>query len=575
MLKHNSNSKILLALGLLSITAAVTISARNPAVSYEVSIYQATPSAVWILFVLALIIAAAGALTTPAWRSSLALGITTILSIVLLPIIRGYYYFGEGDPMGHLGITRDILAGVKPASELLYPALHHYAAIVVRITGLNPRHALMLLVAVFLLPWLLFTPILAREAYNTRKVYLIAAIAAWALLPLNIVNVMVRPHPASMAIFFAPAVIYVFLRYTKTGAVHYLVPVVVLYLASLYLHPQQALNILLVVFVLANGALLVRTQNAGHQSLHGMSVVFALGIASGWVLLASSSFQRALEIIILQVLDPSLGGSAQSQASSLSAIDLTLVDIAVRAGAKYFIFGIAALGALVAWRRNDRIGPEVPLMVLSSIPTLLFIVPFLASGNLPQYARYIGFVMIFGTVLGAIGITAAHDRLELRSPKRGDLATLAVIVLIFVVAVPTIFVSPYLALYGQHVPEGQVDGYETAIEHRSGNRGFVEIRSPMVRYRDAIYGTYTSPDVEQGPLTGSQYSRAPDHFNNHALPEYYDEPVYLGVTRADHVRDAQLYNGFRYKEADFEYLEKDPEIACVVDTGQFDLCLVG
>jgi len=63
----------------------------------------------------------------------------------------------------------------------------------------------------------------------------------------------------------------------------------------------------------------------------------------------------------------------------------------------------------------------------------------------------------------------------------------------------------------------------------------------------------------------------PDHFDNRTLRTYYEEPVYIPVTEADRVRDPELWNGFRFSDADFEYLETEPGINKVQSNGGYTL----
>jgi len=122
-----------LTLGFLALTAALVSARTNPAVGYEVSVYRATPVAVWaglgVAFVVSLVVSLFER-SRLRWVG-LALGGTAALTVFALPLIRGYYYYGANDAMTHLGWVRDLEPVYAKSSILLRIPRHDSLSVMV------------------------------------------------------------------------------------------------------------------------------------------------------------------------------------------------------------------------------------------------------------------------------------------------------------------------------------------------------------------------------------------------------------------------------------------------------------
>src|SRR5713226_6617910 len=124
-------------LGSASVMAALgLIVSRPPASEYEISIYEAYQPYLWLLIVLGL---ASGAYVlvgqaleetgSDLWLVGFALLQLTSGIVLLLPLLRGYVFYGAIDPMYHVGFVRDIQSmgrfeGPKTIGENVYPVSH-------------------------------------------------------------------------------------------------------------------------------------------------------------------------------------------------------------------------------------------------------------------------------------------------------------------------------------------------------------------------------------------------------------------------------------------------------------------
>jgi len=153
MRKYSSkiHSKVLAILG-ISLLAPLYISIGNmsSAKGYELSIYKSTPISIWILIILILFFST----LIIYFRSDIKLiflsGLLTIISyisLLLLPMFRGYYLPKSGDLISHLGTIQIIIStGHMPESNF-YPIIHILGAIMSQIFGLDSKIIIYILIA--------------------------------------------------------------------------------------------------------------------------------------------------------------------------------------------------------------------------------------------------------------------------------------------------------------------------------------------------------------------------------------------------------------------------------------------
>jgi len=196
---------------------------------------------------------------------------------------------------------------------------------------------------------------------------------------------------------------------------------------------------------------------------------------------------------------------------------------------------------------------------------------YVFGGISDQYFRQLGMLMVFASILGSIalgrGLTAIASR---RSVTAGRWAVGSVIILCLVLTMPIVFASPYIYTGSDHVPKTQMDGYETTFDYQSEAIAFDNVRSSTSRYGHAVQGR----DVPTEAYYARDTPGVPDHFNNHSLASFYEEPTYVPVTETDRTLDPILWKGFRFSRADFRYLETDPEIDRVQSNGGYELYLI-
>jgi hypothetical protein len=615
---HRRLSKATLAAGAIALTVAVLAAHATPATGYELSIYRATPGAFWLgLFVtLAIVVVLAVVSDRRSIRiASLWLGGLAIVAFAALPLLRSYYFFGPGDALTHLGITKSLARGTIDLTTVIYPAMHTLAALLGILTTRPFTWALLLTVPIFVAVFVLFVPLCVRLIVARPTVDPTAVLSALLLLPIAVIYLPVlQPIPTSEAILFVPAVTFVLLAYTRRPRRLAFGTLLVLTLGFLVvLHPQHGLvfgallGIVLVTQFLAQP--LTRTVS-GPTAIARLFVQFVVlagvGLAVVWLWLRTQSlFGRGVSQLGPVLFDVENAAQLQTflathsfdaivaelldtpprpiipRSNTLETLGVSVRTIYRRTFTVEIVYGIVAVLALfvpllskAANRRHIRYSVVLSL-VCGIVPATTLTALYVLAGNPLQYFRYLGFVLVFVTILGGAFLWEARAAAETWLPSIPVRSVLAVgFVVLLVVSSFTMFRSPYVTQQTDHVPEAQMDGYEFAFTYGASDIGFAGVSSPIQRYRTGIAGMNASnaPQASlEDPRGSGRYLRVPYHFADQALRTQSDQPFYLPVTAADRQSSTQLYGGVEFSQDDFAYLNRTPGIANTYANGQFEL----
>lgn len=592
---------ILLILGFGALSISTIIAYLNPAAGYELSLYSDTPIEFWIGSVAALIISVKIVFfpTSALFRASgVLLGGLTMTAIISLPIIRGYYYVGEGDALSHLGRTREFNSGVLLPLDSRYPAVHTHGSILGDIANIQLTDSLLLYISVFLISFFIFIPLTVRVITQDRWIAHIGIFSGFLLLPINHVSGHMQIHPTSQAVVFAPALIYIFIRVYRNSRWEMLILFIIVSSFYTLLHPQQAANYILFFTGFCVAAFLY-SQNSKNKSIkilktHISAFVF---IIIFWLWAANlpafeSSLAGVLRSIFTLFAEDTAAESVSTRGVSLEQIGGGIEEIFVKMFAIALIYSIFA-GLLMAivvinslnisrtqFLQNlflSRVASQKRLylfLTAAFISTFSLFFVYLTAGISDQYFRHYAFLMSIVTILGTISLARALKIFKSRcSETRRRSITIAVMMAFLMLTLPIVFASPYIYQSSSHVTEAQMDGFETTFKYENDELSYDFVRSPTSRYGIAING-HAYQDRSEYYRDGVRRGGLPDHFADQQLRSHYDEPVYLTITGADRIRDPVLYNGFRFSKDDFDYLDSEPGINNVYSNSEFDLYLV-
>lgn len=589
-------SKVALVVGFASLAAAVVAAYRSPATGYELSLFAGTPTTYFlglaVALAVSLVLAFAVRERSTLRTAALALACLSVVSVVALPLLRGYYLYIGGDALTHLGWTRDILAGRLDPANLLYPGLHTASILISQTTGirlgLSQQYATLAVVLVYVVGITLCVRYLGRRRWAVP----IGVFSGLLLLPKNNISTHIEAHPSTLSLLLLPLVLYLMLLYanrdgapadrlgivTPTGALLSLAAV-----AVVFVHPQGALNVVAVLLLVTVTQWVVRRVDtgsavAGHRSLAGPAVVATVAFLA-W----TPRFERvsaATDGVVAGLVTGARPADEISQrTTSLLEVGGSIPELFTKlflpATAFCVLAGVFGLAVLTG-RLNDRYPERNGLLVylpLATLPLLAgFVLFFLASSNTMHF-RYLGFVMVPVTVLGALALSDGIARVTDGDGSRGArLALVVVFLLLLPLPVATIHDTPFIYKSTSDVTEMHYDGVNATFEEMDRSVPFAGIRSGPGRLLDGTRGTVGS--VESGITGLDDRGAVPYRVFGSNVTEYYEDRRYIPVSEADYQREAVLYDGLRYDAEGFQRLDASPGINRVQTTGEYRLYLL-
>lgn len=594
---HGSRqSKVTLAVGFAALLFGTLAAARSPATGYELSLYAATPTAYWIGLAVAIGVSLAVSLShrvSPLVRDAgLLLGVTSVASLVTLPLVRGYYHYGSGDPMTHLGWTRDIVSGRLDPVNMLYPGIHTMTIFVSNVLGSSFSDGQLIVTLAFVLVFVVFVTLCVRMLGHAEWVVPVGLFSALLLLPVNNVSVHLVAHPITQSLLFFPLVLYLVMKYVgrageATNRLYVATPMGILLalsaIALILVHPQGALNVVAVLVAIACVQFFFRRFRAnGAIDRHRPVYVptFVSIVAFGLWAPRHERVQRTVGTVTEAIVTGTMPGDEISQRSgSLLELGASLAGLFTKLFLVASIFCLLAAAVIAVWytgRLDDRFGERNALimyLVVALVPLTGAFVVFFVSSMTTQHFRYVGFIMVPITILGAIALSEGAEYVRLSaSGQTLRIGLVVCFLLLLPLPIATVHASPFIYQPNQDVTAQQMHGAEATFDRMDRDVAFAGIRGGPDRLLHATYGTEGSKDIGVKGLGPDSSIPGPVFGSN--LTSYYDEPRYVPVTDADYQREVGLYDGFRYSERGFQRLDSSPAIDRVQSNGEYRLYLV-
>jgi hypothetical protein len=551
-------TKGLVSTGFLLIAVAVCFLRLQDGTGYQLSIYSANP-VFWVLLAVATVIGLGVAIQANGNAHKLGLCLLVFSGGVMLafPLIAGYHFYGYSDPMTHLGIVKEIIAGTRDVWSLFYPSLHTFAAVFSVTMNRTAEYSLLLATWALISVWFLLLPLWGRT-FTDSKIGMVSLVVGTVLaLPSNPVAIYPRPHPITIAVFTLPLILFLFERVNSR---RYFTVFIVCSAFLIFLHPLAAF---IIIFV---AAWYVGVQKVGpfrSDSVNELAkfrgqtaaVLFFGFMTFAWIY-RTEQFGNMAAGSILSLLNPTIGAEATSRASSLASTGRNLLLYIIKVGAKYIVWAILATVTLGVGYKMFRWRKQRLALISATVPAGGIILFFFAAGQVGIWTRTLAVIATLGSVLGALGLADLYDWLSGSAHQRyAKLVVFCIAVLGLVVAIPMYHADPYTVRPSQEVTDDSFTSYQTIFEHDSATIEYYEIRGNIYRFYAGINGPVGAT---------SKYSSfapdAPSHFNNHDLPQATNQSRYLVVDDPTRKREVQIYNGLRYDRTDFHYLDQDRAI---------------
>lgn len=577
-------SKSLLVISICLLAFGTYAAYSHPTTGFELSIYRSTPAEFWASIVLSMSISAILIFSAPSLLVRRISGVMVCGGaslITALPLIRSYFYFGESDAMAQLGWLVDMIKGVADPSTLPYPGIHLIAVILHSVLGISPSRSLLLVIPVFVAIFLIFISLTVRE-FGNRGIS-IGLLSATLLLPINIVRLPVlQPVPTSQAVLFVIFPIFIIIRLYFTSNSGYRILFILSSASLVLLHPQHALNLLLWLSVLV-----IYFLSRGNRSASSTVLLTSiLGILLAYWISTRNVFGGATRRLLAGFLtNPSINTQVSDKGDVLQALGGSIVEVFIKEFTLALLFGLLmCIYFIVKLIRLEKGDDQIVLpAIIGLIPVALIGAMYLSAGILNQFFRYTAFVLVVGTVFGSILL---RDKFQSCVDDRGALAR-TVIALFFILciiwSVPMMYKSPYIYQSSAGIPYSHMVGYQTSFKYQDPTVTYANIRTPIFRYRAAIYGTKSSSQgIDMAPVdnlltpldlerNSGLNSKVPFHFGRQRLRTIIPSQIYLVITDADKIEDSELFEGYYYNENDYQYLNNTAGINKIQTNGEFTI----
>ncbi|MXV63825.1 hypothetical protein GS429_17505 [Natronorubrum sp. JWXQ-INN-674] len=584
-----STFNVTFAIGFLATAIGLFVARANPATSYEASVFTGTPTATWIAFAIALAIGVSTALACRGREQALgiALGGTTVTGIVSLPVIRNYNFSGMGDALTHLGWVRDITTGQMAPHELFYPGVHAIGAVFHYLGGIPIERGLLFVIVILFVPFLIFTPLVVREIAGTGTAVGLAAIVSWMVLPINNIATHMGVHTNSNALFLVPVVIFAFVAYLRRRATIERFPlglspfsllIVFTSIALLLVHPQQMVNVVILIGAISVVQFLARRRFDDHPILdHPTTYAHTVVLGSIFTIWAVSNerFRDAFAGLVTGIFTADIGGDAEveQRESSLTEIGGSLGELFVTMFLDLAVISlVVGLFILLVWLGRTNLDPETRTFVnylsIALIPlTGLFAVYFVGTPTMAF--RQIGFIAVVLTILAGVALARAFGSLSGVITRPGGNAVAALVLgACLVLGLMTVFASPIIYNPGQHVTEEKFSGYQTTMDDGAEDVPMAGMGYDPFRYDHGINGA-EGDETLSAATTASGVVEPEEFENGNYSGAYHGSDYQFIVTSFDTTREIEVYQELHHSEAALEGLETYSGANKVISNDEF------
>lgn len=238
----------------VSLIISLMIMLNTPTASgYEISIIDSFPFYLWgcigITIVVSIFSLLNNEIDVNTRKLSFMFLILTNIIILCLPIIRGYFFYGRSDVMGHLASINQILSDGFISINNFYPISHIFGSIFVQITGVDPKFVVMIIPIFFFMVFIAGIYLLSN--FITQKIDRVLFLFAFAgILLYSYFGSMFLPN--SLSFYFLPIILYAFvisLNYKHYNISYSIILVILLFLLAFF-HPLNSIN-LIIIFIIA------------------------------------------------------------------------------------------------------------------------------------------------------------------------------------------------------------------------------------------------------------------------------------------------------------------------------------
>lgn len=592
-------------LGVISficISFSTLIIALSPQTSgYEISIYEAYPQYLWYALTIAitcgiLILLSSSLILkkeTKMWLIGLGIVILSNLTILLLPLFRGYHIAASGDEISHVGFIKDISLSHHIGQSNYYPMNHIVTYDFATICGLDTFTVLKIVPSIYYLVYLMGLYLVAKRmeiGKGGRSAILTMAFAS----PLLFTYFNYLYLPTHFFLELIPLTVYILLQWndkreyrTIRGTSFSILLILFLILAPLT-HPLGSLFLvgILILFKLSSlihtalSKRVPRTRTSINFS--SVSVTIPMLIVSMTLLVWFTQFtlfQYTSEKAIQFFLTFEGTSPLNETASTLESTGLSYLEIAklifTNYGhiAIYTLLTIVALYIILKDLHRREIVPDFQTLFLG-IMFVSFTVFYIATLGGDFFITGRSIRIYCWALVPAIILCGSVYSQYIKAQKRyfKELSAITVSLLIIsaaIIGIFSVYFSPYILQGDPQVSSTEWSGVEWFFSNKGGYNTVYFDQTPY-RAPFALYGLDgTKPD------TTGRFVEVPKHLGYNSVSSisyYYASDMYAIISERARSAKTQLWPDCgRFTLIELNRLYDDGGVDKVFDNSGLDI----
>ena len=521
-LKADNLIKIIASICFCLIAVALIMIYKSPAVGYEPSIYEATPTIAWACLIIG-IACGIGIIVQQAmkkdsssnsWLLGLSLIIISNAIILSLHILKGYEMWAPmGDPGTHLGLIQETIA--NGSIENIYPVTHIYLAELALILNIDPLVLYKWIPVFFGLLSMGFMYFLAKALLPSKGHVLIATIAGTILIQGWYLNL----TPNHLANLLFPFTLFLFVKsFTPGSAAWRFLFIITLFLMTLF-HPVPSFALIIFLLTIWIPGMIIKTvmrnkSEFKYDYFHLKSGA-SLFLVVWWITWLSSFWIWSKIITNINYLiteggplaiDKLLGNITAGQEYGYSIIEQFFK---IYGGITVFLI-LTIVALFFLWKRPSKESDSIKLLALfGPIIAIGLLVIALYLSNLGfGPTRFLIYAIIPCSILVGFIIYEFIKWSVSRTKWISRVTAIGVISLFLVLSVnqiSIIYPSPYVVNYSYQTTKEELNGLDWFFNSREEPSYYWTWRIRVEQYADFMLGiddVFTSP-TDSSPVPDS------------------------------------------------------------------------
>ena len=570
--------KLTATIAFILIALAAIIIKNTEYTGYETSVYNAIPILAWIFLIIGIIcgicIVVYNVYTKEheknnKWVLGLLLILLSDVIILSLPILRGYAFWGRGDPFTHINTVLNIISSSHTETQLFYPIAPIYVTECYYIFGISVELLFKYIPLLFGILFVIYMYLFAKSVLPKKGQVILATIASTAFLHGWYISL----TPNHLSNLMLPLVFFVFFK-SYEQASHLKIEFRTLLIIMIFLygafHPVPAIA-LLILFIAIE---LFNTISIGkHINISRLNATLILILVVWTITWISSFYVWESTIRNIHMLMVEGGPTAFSQledqmayASGYGYSPLVLFLKYYNGVIVYFMLVLIAFFIIMKEQRKNKNLKTTYSLYSPLLIYLLITVVFFAT-NLPFGPLR---MMVYMIILCTVPVGFLLDRLientredpkeRFFTPALAAVFVISILVFSSISGISTLYPSPYVLKPNDQISYNELKGQGWFLDSRA-------ISTPVVAL------SFGGPLVRRGIRSNIP----PYHFeyNNHTLlGESYTKSSYLTLNKQDRLLYTEVLPqiaDFRWYAKDFEKLEHDTSVDKIYTSGECDI----